>query len=123
MKDKSLNHFQKFKTIHTAKKKSFSSIPSTYLNQPLMQNFSSPDTKLVAMVEPAGLFPPIPIHTSPVKIGLTDKPESPKSNLIENWSAYMTSMGSHYRAIAQESLFRSQYLSVNPTDSVYFYLI
>jgi type IV secretory pathway VirB10-like protein len=42
------------------------------------------------------------------------------AKLIENWSLYMTNMGSHFKQIAEESLFRSQYLSVSAPDPVCF---
>ena len=51
------------------------------------------------------------------------KAQLPSSKLMENWSAYMTNMGTHFRQIAEESLFRSQYLTMNTADPVYFLII
>lgn len=52
-------------------------------------------------------------HEEGSKVGI------PSSRLVENWSVYMASMGSHFKQVAEESLFRSQYLAMTPTDPVY----
>lgn len=46
------------------------------------------------------------------------EPQS-SSNLMKNWSLYMTNMGSHFRQIAEESQFRSQYLAMSDPVKVY----
>jgi hypothetical protein len=49
---------------------------------------------------------------------MSDKSQIDLTKLMENWSLYMANMGSHFKQIAEESHFRSKYLTTSTPDPV-----